>query len=170
MAYANLGIVDLSAVDSPSSARVDRSLAAARRDLAAEWLSLSPPEVERQYSGRLGQMHRMLAGAGLRDAPQDAADREFIDTLKGALAGDEPRRASPGKLLAAMLFLFPHELPHAYEAAAVPQWMLEGYMPYMLAAPPMFREAGEAAAWYEYRSEERRVGKGVAAGASGSGH
>jgi predicted O-linked N-acetylglucosamine transferase (SPINDLY family) len=49
-----------------------------------------------------------------------------------------------------MLFLYPHELPHAYEAGAVPQWLLQDYMPYMLAAPPMFREAGEAQAWCDY--------------------
>src|SRR5215471_1580596 len=150
MADTNFGVIDISALGSPSVAKVNRSLAAARRDLAAEWLSLADGEAEREYSGRLGQVHRMLASSGLRELPQAADDRAFIDRLKAELARDEPRRASPGKLIAAMLFLYPHELPHAYEAGAVPQWLLQDYMPYMLAAPPMFREAGEAQAWCEY--------------------
>ena len=150
MANAKSDLIDVSSFESPSATKVNRSLATARRDLASEWLSLPAAEVESHYGGRLGQVHRLISGCGLRDIRQEAADREFIDGLKAALSREDPRRASPGKLLAAMLYLFPHELPHAHEAAAVPQWLLPDYMPYMLAAPPMFREMGEAAAWCDY--------------------
>lgn len=149
----DLGLVDIPFFCSPPhspAAKVADSLAATRRELASQWIALPSADVERHYADRLGRIHRLIFNSGLREAPQSAADRTFIDDLKVTLSREEPRRADPGKLLAAMLFLFPHEMPHAYEATAVPQWLLRDYMPYMLAGPPMFREIGEAAAYCDF--------------------
>jgi predicted O-linked N-acetylglucosamine transferase (SPINDLY family) len=126
------------------------SLAATRRELATQWAALPPADVEHHYAGGLGPIHRLIHGSGLRDAMPDADDRAFIADLKTSLAHDDPRRANPGKLLAAMLFLYPHELPHFYGAAEVPSWLLPDYIPYMLAVPEMFRESGGAAAFCEF--------------------
>jgi predicted O-linked N-acetylglucosamine transferase (SPINDLY family) len=153
MTNNNFGLIDFPPADSPSVAavvKVTESLAATRRELAAQWATLPSTDVEHHYADRLGQVHRFIQGSGLRDALPDAADRAFIADLKASLALDDPRRANPGKLLAAMLFLYPHELPHLYELAAVPEWLMQDYVFYMLAIPPMFREIGEAAAYCEF--------------------
>jgi len=153
MINTNLGLIELPSADSPSAsavAKVMESLAATRRELATQWASLPPDDVQRHYADRLGQIHRFILGLGLRDALQDATDRAFIADLKASLALDDPRRANPGQLLAAMLFLCPHELPHAYELPAVPEWLMNDYVGYMLSVPPMFRGIGEAAAWCEF--------------------
>jgi len=153
MTNNEFGVIDLVAAGSPSgspASRVMSSLAAARRELATQWAALPPADVEHHYAGRLGQLHRLIHGSGLRDAMPDADDRAFISDLKTSLAGDDPRRANPGKLLAAMLFLYPHQLPHFYGAAEVPSWLLPDYIPYMLAAPEMFLESGGAAAFCEF--------------------
>jgi len=131
-------------------AKVAASLAATRRELAAQWATLPSAELEQHYAGCLGQIHRMLTGSGLRDAIPDAADRTFIAELTASMSRDDPRQPSPGKLLAAMLFLYPHQLPHIYEPAAVPQWLLDDYLFYMLAHPQMFRDIGEADAYCDF--------------------
>jgi predicted O-linked N-acetylglucosamine transferase (SPINDLY family) len=153
MANTNFGVIDFPSADSrPSSAvsRVTVSLAATRRELATQWAALPPADVEHHYAGRLGQIHRLIHGSGLRDTLPDDADRAFIADLKASLSLDDPRQAGAGKLLAAMLFLHPHELPHLFELTAVPAWLSDDYTFYMLASPMMFREIGEAAAYREF--------------------
>jgi predicted O-linked N-acetylglucosamine transferase (SPINDLY family) len=130
--------------------KVTGHLLAARRELAEQWMVMPPADIERHYAERLGQMHRMLAGSGLRDAPLSSADRAFIVELRAALAAENPRQVNPGRLLAAFLFLFPHELPHYYEMEAVPPWLRSEYLAYMLVGPLMYREAGEADAYFQY--------------------
>jgi predicted O-linked N-acetylglucosamine transferase (SPINDLY family) len=153
MTDSNFGVVDFPSSSCPDHVAVSKvvgSLAATRRELATQWAALSPSDVEQHYAGRLGQIHRFIQGSGLRDALPGAADRALIADLKASLALDGPRQVHPGKLLAAMLLLYPHELPHLYELAAVPQWLMQDYVFYALAAPPMFREIGEAAAYCEF--------------------
>jgi predicted O-linked N-acetylglucosamine transferase (SPINDLY family) len=159
MANSNFGVIDFPSADSPSSAavaKVTAALAATRRELATQWTSLPAADVERHYADRLGHIHRFIYGSGLRDLLPDAVNRAFIIDLKASLALDGPRQPSPGKLLAAMLFLYPHELPHFYELAAVPQWLMQDYVFYTLAVPPMFREIGEAAAHCEFTARWTR--------------
>jgi predicted O-linked N-acetylglucosamine transferase (SPINDLY family) len=153
MASTNIGLIDAPAPGSRSHAAIAQvagSLAATRRELAAQWVSLPAADVEHQYAGRLGQVHRLLNGGGLRDTIPDAADRAFIAELKASMARNDPRQPSPGQLLAAMLFLYPHQLPHLYEPTAVPPWLADDYMFYMLACPQMFREIGEADAFCDF--------------------
>jgi predicted O-linked N-acetylglucosamine transferase (SPINDLY family) len=153
MAKSTFGVIDFPSTDSASHsavARVMSSLAATRRELATQWIALPAADVERHYADRLGQVHRLINSSGLRGTMPDATDRAFISDLRASLALGGPRQLSPGNLLAAMLFLYPHELPHLYELAAVPQWLMQDYVFYTLAIPPMFREIGEAAAYCEF--------------------
>jgi predicted O-linked N-acetylglucosamine transferase (SPINDLY family) len=147
-----MAVVNLPSRDPTRSAvaSVTDALAAARRELATQWIALGPADVQRHYADRLGQLHRQVFSCGLRDSPTSEADRAFIVKIKAALEGTQPRQVDPGKLLAAMLFLFPHELPCAYELSAIPPWLVGDYVSYMLAGPQMFREAGEAAAYCEF--------------------
>jgi predicted O-linked N-acetylglucosamine transferase (SPINDLY family) len=153
MTKTDFGVIDFASAESPSRvslSKVTDALAATRRELATQWVSLPPADVEHHYGNRLGQIHRLIHGSGLRDTLPDATDRAFIGDLKASLSLDDPRRVSAGKLLAAMLFLYPHQLPHLYELTAVPRWLSDDYMFYMLASPMMFREIGEADAYYDF--------------------
>jgi predicted O-linked N-acetylglucosamine transferase (SPINDLY family) len=129
---------------------VTSALAAARRDLATQWMELNPADVQRHYAGRLGRLHRLFFSSGLRDGVPLESDRSFIVKIKAALDNMQPHRVEPGKLLAAMLFLFPHELPCFHELTAVPAWLVRPYVSYMLAAPRMLRETGEAKRYLEF--------------------
>jgi predicted O-linked N-acetylglucosamine transferase (SPINDLY family) len=113
-------------------------------------MELSPADVERLYAGRLGNLHRLLFNSGLREDVRSDTDRTFIVKIKAALTAMQPCRVDPGKLLAAMLFLFPHELPCCYELTAVPAWFVRRYVAYMLAGPKMLRDRGEATKYLEF--------------------
>jgi hypothetical protein len=95
----------------PGMARVMGAMAAVRRELAAQWLAVPEADAQRHYAERLGQLHRMVNGSGLRDALPSDDDRAFIAGLKAKLP--DQGKIAAGPLLAAMLFLFPHELPRA---------------------------------------------------------
>jgi predicted O-linked N-acetylglucosamine transferase (SPINDLY family) len=150
MTSTDTGVITYPSRADVAVAKVTTSLAATRRELATQWAALAPDEVEGHYAGRLGQIHRLIHGSGLRDTWPDAADRAFIADLKASLSRDDPRQADPGKLLAAMLYLYPHQLPHFYALTSVPQWLADDYMFYMFACPVMFREIGEAAAYLDF--------------------
>src|SRR5712692_2399457 len=153
MASTDIGVIAPPSSGSRSHAAlstVTALLASTRPQLATQWAALPAADVEHHYAGRLRQIHRSIHGSGLRDTLPDAADRAFIADLKASLALDDPRQASPGKLLAAMLFLYPHELPHLYELTVVPQWLSDDYMFYTLTSPMMFRDIGEATAYLDF--------------------
>ncbi len=122
----------------------------ARRELAAQWLAMPPADIAQHYAERLGHLHRKIQGSGMRERALSDSDRAFVAEIKQALSSDTPRQVSPGKLLAAALFLYPHELPHRYELDALPPWLVSDYFAYSLAGPTMFREAGEADAYCDY--------------------
>jgi predicted O-linked N-acetylglucosamine transferase (SPINDLY family) len=142
-------VIDLPSRDPTRAAvvRVTDAVAAARRELAAQWMALGAADVQRHYADRLGYLHRLIFSSGLRDSPTSEDDRAFIAKIRAALEAMPPGGLDPGKLLAAMLFLFPHELPRCYELHLVPPWLVRDYLSYMLAGPQMFREADEAAAY-----------------------
>jgi predicted O-linked N-acetylglucosamine transferase (SPINDLY family) len=146
--HSGLGYVADQGV-SPQSA-VTSAAKLLRRELAACWLGMPPADVARHYAERLGNMQRTVQASGLRDGLPSDDDRDFISRLKTALSEDSPRQVNPGKLLAAMPFLFPHEMPHRYELEAVPPWLLRDYLAFTLTGPAMFRTIGEAEAYYAY--------------------
>jgi predicted O-linked N-acetylglucosamine transferase (SPINDLY family) len=132
--------------------RVTSAMTDVRRELATQWMAMVPADVERHYGGRLGQIHRMISGINLRNRLPSHVDGAFITALKAALSDESPRQLSLGKLLAAFLFLFPHELPHRYDIDVIPLWLRNDYLRYMLIGPEMFREIGEAEAYLNYAS------------------
>src|SRR5262249_4884224 len=155
MASTNLAVIAPSSPGSPSYvavAKVMSSFTATRRELASQWAALSPADVEQHYAGPLGQIHRLIISSGVRDTLPGGKYRTFIAHLKASPGADAPVLPNPGKLLAAMLFLYPHELPHIHPLAAVPQWLIQDYLNYTLVAVPMFREIGEAEAYCSFLS------------------
>jgi predicted O-linked N-acetylglucosamine transferase (SPINDLY family) len=141
------GVVRLTAADSPSrqAALAARSaLAAQRRELARQWLSSPEEGLQGMYAGPPGDTHRLLRASEVRYAVLSAEDRELLAGLLVDLARALSPRPEIGLLLAAMLYLEPHELPRILPFEAVPPWLQEEYARYMLTPPNFFRDAGEA--------------------------
>lgn len=126
------------------------SLSALRRDIANAWMQMRAEDVPQHFAGRGGQIHRLVYRSGILQDPALPADADFIRALRARLS----ERTDPGAgvLLAAMLFLAPHEFPRNVEIPAVPAWLAADYVDHMLASPPMFRYAGEAAMYRDFMS------------------
>ena len=119
-----------------------------RHKLADWWITL-PEELKPNYVERLGQVRKQLDDSGIRDTAPTEADNAFINRLLPYLAGN---RDSPdvGRLVAAMFFLHPHQLPLNIDIQKIPPWLVNDYMKFTLNAPRMFREMGEADAYCRY--------------------
>jgi predicted O-linked N-acetylglucosamine transferase (SPINDLY family) len=141
----------LEGTDRSAASRV-AMMAAARRELAGQWLAMPADEVRRQYAEQPGQLQRLIHSSGLRDQPLSDADLPFIAELKADLSAEASKTIGAGKLLAAMLFLFPHELPQLYEFDAIPSWLHGDYLDYSLVGPAIFRGIGEADTYCERMS------------------
>ncbi len=121
-----------------------------RRELARQWLALPAADLAGALAGRLGQMHRMLRDSGVRDLLPSEADKTLIAELKTGLESTPASENNCGRLLAAMLFLYPHQLPLQYNLAAIPPWLLDEYMRFMMTGPQLFRESGEPEAYLRF--------------------
>ncbi len=119
-----------------------------RRETAQAWLDMPEDELATQYAGAAGQRHRKLSHSGLLYHPLSLSDIEFRAALRTHLAAEKTPRC--GLLLAAMLYLVPHEFPRSIEISAVPGWLRADYAGQMLLPPPLFRQRGEAAAYREF--------------------
>jgi predicted O-linked N-acetylglucosamine transferase (SPINDLY family) len=141
------GVLRLTAADSPSHQAVldaRSALAAQRRELARQWLALPAEELQEAYAGPPGTTHRLLRASEVRYAVMSEADQVLLARLQDDLACADSPRSTIALLLAAMLYLEPHELPRIFPFEAVPPWLQEEYAKYMLTPPNFFRDAGEA--------------------------
>lgn len=109
-------------------------------------MSMAQADVEHNYAERRGDMLRLI---GLRDSLPSDADAAVIKEVHAALSADDPQHISPGKLLAALLLMFPHELPHPYRLEALPPWLRYDYLAYTLVGPSVFRNIGEAEIYFD---------------------
>jgi predicted O-linked N-acetylglucosamine transferase (SPINDLY family) len=152
-----LEIPDPASASHVARSRALRDLSRSRRELATQWLALPQDKLAAAFAGDLGGAHQQLMSSGIRDAIADEADREYSRQLADGLKSEDPAQPHPGRILAAMLYLYPHELPRFSALPDIPSWLLQPYLEYMLAMPAMFRQPGEAEAllrftesWFAY--------------------
>ncbi len=133
-----------------TQAPVLRSLSALRRETAEAWLRMPAADMQRHYAGRIGHIHRLIYRNSAQRYALLPQDIEFSRALRARLTAS----AEPGVnvLLAAMLYLAPHEFPRVIALSAVPAWLVNDYFDHMMATPPMFRYAGEADAYCDFMS------------------
>lgn len=144
------GILKLPGTDSGSplrAAHVHAALASVRRELAALWLQLPGGELEAMYVHCFGELQRTLRNGDLRSLPPEKADRELVSGVVVSLQQADSSRPDLARLLVAMLYLEPHELPHVVDFARLPPWLLDDYAEFMTAPPQLFRYSGEAEAY-----------------------
>lgn len=124
----------------PSDAAALAELRAQRRALAEFWLSSDANALAALYSGELGECQRMLMDSGLRDEPPAAEDAVKIAAARDGLSRGDWRSA-----LVAMLYVrASHVTAPPLELAQVPAWLVSDWLNYLLEAPPMFVELGDA--------------------------
>jgi predicted O-linked N-acetylglucosamine transferase (SPINDLY family)/glycosyltransferase involved in cell wall biosynthesis/predicted O-methyltransferase YrrM len=116
-----------------------------RREIIDTWLSLSPTELESAYQGLVGAQHRLLINIGLPALTKDLADRI---TAGLSLGSNDP--LSINYLVAGILCGSAHQLPVKCDLSSMPQWLRLDYLEYLLTAPQLFTQIGEADRYYQY--------------------
>ena len=91
---------------------------------------------------RSGTTYRDVCNSGLQYQAPLPTDIEFRAGLITLLGEKSP--PAPGTLLAAQLYLAPHEFPCVVNIRAIPDWMRADHVAYMLTSPPLFRRPGES--------------------------
>ena len=103
-------------------------------------------KLESHFKGALGRVFRALVKSGLpSEDPTEKSDAQLA-ILDEALAGPEAADGSFDyrPLLARMLCGPAHRGAMGLGVEKIPGWLLEDYLGYVLFAPPVFVEAGEA--------------------------
>lgn len=124
--------------------------AQARRALAEHWLLRASDALEADWKDQPGQLHRVLLASGVRDELLQGEEAEIAGVIAQALADMPDPAERPGLLLAAMLYLYPHEWPKRPPLLAVPAWLVDEYLKVLLAPPALFRREGEAEAYVDF--------------------
>jgi len=124
-----------------------------RKEIADRWLNLSPDQLEENYLGALGKVHRSLTNSILKKEPITQEEKTFIDALSAQISKglDEPEAVN--YLLAAMLYSRADNLPLSHNLSPIPQWFLNDYLKFVLNYVPYFQEVGEADSYYDYIGE-----------------
>ena len=126
---------------------VNVALGAVRRELARQFLLLPAADLERLSGGQLGNAWRLLRSSNVRSVELIEADKDLLAGVVKSLQAAEASRPAIGPLLAAMLYLEPHELPQIVGLEAIPPWLLDEYAKFMMTPPELFRYPGEAEAY-----------------------
>jgi len=101
----------------------------ARRQLAEQWLSMPSDQLEKAYSGNMGNVHRRLIESNLRNEALTQAENAFLQIVLTELtkrSATDPVSAM-NYLLAAMLYLPSDRLKIENAETTLPRWLFEDY-------------------------------------------
>ena len=111
-------------------------------------------KLEVHFKGSLGQVFRALVNSGLSSEPstETVVDQRAVldEALAKALVAEGGYDVRP--LLARMLCAPAHRGTVTVGVENVPAWLLEDYLGYVLFAPPVFLEVGEAEVYRAHMS------------------
>jgi len=101
----------------------------ARSQLAEQWLSMPSEQLEKAYSGNMGNVHRRLIESNLRNEALTQAENAFLQIVLTELtkrSATDPVSAM-NYLLAAMLYLPSDRLKIENAETTLPRWLFEDY-------------------------------------------
>jgi glycosyltransferase involved in cell wall biosynthesis len=105
----------------------------ARRQIAECCLSLAIDQLEILYTSTLGQLHQILLRSALKSQPLTDSEQRFVDKIRINLSKPS-EQSQPSNLLAAMLYLYPHQLPQI-DLTLLPYWLLSSYLEFVFTSP-----------------------------------
>jgi predicted O-linked N-acetylglucosamine transferase (SPINDLY family) len=124
-----------------------------RKQIADRWLNLSPDQLEENYLGALGEVHRSLTNSMLKKEPITQEEKTFIDALSAQISKGLDESKGVHYLLAAMLYCRADNLPLSHNLSPIPQWFINDYLKFVLNYGPYFQEVEEADSYYHYMRE-----------------
>jgi len=121
-----------------------------RETVALKWMSTSIDQLSGFYSGNLGAVHRQLLSSTIKDfalcEDEQRIAKLIISQTQICLGTSE----NTNNLLAAMLYLFPHQMPIETNIELIPDWFLKDYCKFLFTPPKIFSKLGEVDGYYQY--------------------
>jgi predicted O-linked N-acetylglucosamine transferase (SPINDLY family) len=118
-----------------------------REKMVEFWENLSQNDLENRYirGTILG-----LLNTDIREEDMTDTEKTTVNELTGKIvkAVDDPKVIQ--YLLAAMLYVYPHQLPLLYDLSCIPEWLLKDYLRFMFTPPRLFKETGEVERYSQY--------------------
>jgi predicted O-linked N-acetylglucosamine transferase (SPINDLY family)/glycosyltransferase involved in cell wall biosynthesis len=122
-----------------------------RYQLAQQWLSLPGDRLEIAYQGELGKLQRSLLQNGIQYQPIAESEYSFVERLRNQITPGFTHPKAIQSLLAFMLYQRADRLASGwYEGAPIPKWLFQDFLNYLIAAPEVFLDIGEAESYYHY--------------------
>lgn len=136
--------------DNPFDKLVLTDIRRLQKEIADYWLTIEETEIEKAYLGDIGEAHRILLNSGIKNEPLTNTEKIFVDELVSHIVRGWDSPKAIHYFLAIMLYVRADQLPLLNGITFIPQWFINNYLGFMLESPPLFREIGEAANYYQY--------------------
>lgn len=121
-----------------------------RKQLADLWLELPAEEIAIAYRSEIGKTHKLLLDSGIRNKQLTDNEQAFVTNLLFHIDEKSDNLKAIQYLLALMQYQYPSELSDWFDLNAIPHWLLQDYLGFMLFSPAYFQETGEANSYYRY--------------------
>jgi len=121
-----------------------------RKQVSEEWLSVKNEDLETQYLGSLGRVHKIILDSRIKREPLSVYEQSFVDEIKVRASTDCKTDLSIQDLLVLMLYYRAEELPYRYNLSQIPAWLIDDYLKLMLDPKRILEKLGEAENYFEH--------------------
>jgi|GEM_PF-668251 glycosyltransferase involved in cell wall biosynthesis/predicted O-linked N-acetylglucosamine transferase (SPINDLY family) len=124
-----------------------------RQLIAEQWMKISTANVQSAYQGELGKAHQLLRKSHLQVEPLTFTEKTFVESVHQQLKQGVKSPAGIQSLLVMMLFYFPHKLQLNYKNIAIPQYLFQDFVDFLIDPISLFSQVGEAKQYLDYYQE-----------------
>jgi len=121
---------------------LENDLRLLRRNTAQAWLEADEQSLPQLMAGEFGKAHHALLSC-LNGLILDDDDLTFVQPLIKNIKISWPSTDSTRYMLAAMLYLGPHEMPLKHDFFSVSDWFMDDFLSFLLRPPALFKTVGE---------------------------
>jgi predicted O-linked N-acetylglucosamine transferase (SPINDLY family)/GT2 family glycosyltransferase len=124
-----------------------------RQLIAEQWMKISTVNVQSAYQGELGKVHQLLRKSDLQIEPLTAEEQILVKSVHQQLKQGIKSPLGIQSLLVMMLFYFPHQLEINYKNIAIPQYLFNDFVDFLISPISLFSQIGEAKQYLDYYQE-----------------
>ena len=119
--------------------------------IAEQFLKLSAEKIELAYQGELRKAHQLLRQSYLQIESLTPTEVKFIQAVESELKKGLKSTLGIQSLLALMLFYFPHQLQLNYKNIAIPKYLFEDFIDFLIQPVVFFSRIGESQKYLDYQ-------------------
>ncbi len=134
----------------PNDHQALTTLNAIRRSLAEYLLHHPLDRLQTEWNGDLSKAHRAVWYCGLKNEPPTDAELPLIQQIATQAISEANNPKTFPSFLAAILYLYPHQLQLDPARIVVPNVFVPTYMEFMFESPRLFKVIGEVDRYQEY--------------------